>query len=99
MLKSIVAIALGASLGALLRWWLGLTLNSYFPAIPAGTLAANLIGGYMPALDRGPRLGIRPGLHVEPCKQGRRRYSARDGGGITSFALGRRGPTSGYNLV
>lgn len=47
MLKSIVAIALGASLGALLRWWLGLALNSYFPAIPPGTLAANLIGGYI----------------------------------------------------
>lgn len=47
MLKSIVAIALGASLGALLRWWLGLALNSYFPAIPLGTLAANLVGGYI----------------------------------------------------
>jgi CrcB protein len=34
-------------LGALLRWWLGLTLNSYFPSIPPGTLAANLIGGYI----------------------------------------------------
>ena len=32
---------------ALLRWWLGLTLNSYFPTIPPGTLAANLIGGYI----------------------------------------------------
>jgi CrcB protein len=31
----------------LLRWWLGLTLNSYFPSIPPGTLAANLIGGYI----------------------------------------------------
>jgi CrcB protein len=47
MLKSIVAIALGASLGALLRWWLGLALNSYFPTIPLGTLAANLVGGYI----------------------------------------------------
>jgi CrcB protein len=47
MLKSVVAISVGASLGALLRWWLGLMLNSYFPAIPPGTLAANLIGGYI----------------------------------------------------
>jgi len=47
MLKSIVAVALGASFGALLRWWLGLALNSYFPAIPPGTLAANLVGGYI----------------------------------------------------
>jgi CrcB protein len=47
MWKSIVAISLGASLGALLRWVLGLALNRYFPAIPPGTLAANLIGGYI----------------------------------------------------
>src|SRR5262252_11100516 len=47
MLKTIVAICLGASLGALFRWWLGLVLNSYFPSIPPGTLAANLIGGYI----------------------------------------------------
>lgn len=47
MWKAIVAVSVGASLGALLRWWLGLTLNQYFPAIPPGTLAANLIGGYV----------------------------------------------------
>jgi fluoride exporter len=46
-LKPIIAIFIGAGLGALLRWWLGLTLNSYFPSIPPGTLAANLIGGYI----------------------------------------------------
>jgi len=47
MWKSIVAICIGASLGALLRWWLGARLNSHFPTIPPGTLAANLIGGYV----------------------------------------------------
>lgn len=46
-MKSLIAIFIGAGLGALLRWWLGLTLNSYFPRIPPGTLAANLIGGYI----------------------------------------------------
>ena len=50
MLKSIVAICVGASLGALLRWWLGLVLNGLFPTIPPGTLAANLIGGYLVGL-------------------------------------------------
>lgn len=50
MLKSIIAISLGASLGALLRWWLGLLLNGLFPTIPPGTLAANLIGGYLVGL-------------------------------------------------
>jgi fluoride exporter len=47
MWKAIFAISLGASFGALLRWWLGTTLNHYFPAVPPGTLAANLIGGYV----------------------------------------------------
>jgi CrcB protein len=46
-LKSLIAVFIGAGLGALLRWWLGLTLNSYLPRIPPGTLAANLIGGYI----------------------------------------------------
>ena len=46
-LKPIIAIFIGAGLCALLRWWLGLTLNSYFLSIPPGTLAANLIGGYI----------------------------------------------------
>jgi membrane protein YqaA with SNARE-associated domain len=34
MWKSVFAIALGATLGALLRWLLGLKLNSLFPTIP-----------------------------------------------------------------
>ena len=45
--KSILAISLGASLGALLRWWLSASLNAHFPAVPPGTLASNLIGGYV----------------------------------------------------
>lgn len=47
MWKSITAVSVGASLGALLRWWLGARLNAAFPPIPPGTLAANLIGGYV----------------------------------------------------
>jgi CrcB protein len=47
MLQSILAIALGAALGALGRWGLGLGLNAVFPAIPPGTLAANLLGAYL----------------------------------------------------
>lgn len=47
MIKAIVAISLGSACGALLRWALGLKLNSLFPAIPPGTVAANLIGGYI----------------------------------------------------
>ena len=47
MLKPVIAIFLGSGLGALLRWWLGSQLNGLFPAIPPGTLSANLIGGYV----------------------------------------------------
>ena len=47
MWKSFVAISVGASAGALLRWWLGNRLNAAFPLLPPGTLAANLIGGYI----------------------------------------------------
>jgi fluoride exporter len=47
MWKAIVAISIGGSLGALLRWWLGMSLNHYLPVIPPGTLAANLIGAYV----------------------------------------------------
>jgi CrcB protein len=47
MWKPILAISLGSALGALLRWALGSRLNSLFPTVPPGTLAANLIGGYI----------------------------------------------------
>ena len=50
MWKPILAISLGSALGALLRWGLGTRLNSLFPDIPAGTLTANLIGGYIVGL-------------------------------------------------
>ncbi len=44
---AVIAIGLGAALGALLRWALGLWLNPVLPELPPGTLAANLIGGYL----------------------------------------------------
>ena len=47
MWKSVLAISLGASLGALLRWGFGNRLNALFPTVPPGTLAANLVGGYI----------------------------------------------------
>jgi CrcB protein len=47
MWKSILAISVGAALGALLRWQLGIKLNAVFPTIPPGTLVANLIGAYV----------------------------------------------------
>jgi CrcB protein len=48
--RSIVAIAIGSALGALLRWALSVNFNLRFTAIPPGTLLANLIGGYVVGL-------------------------------------------------
>ena len=50
MWKSILAISIGAALGALLRWVLSDKLNHLFPTLPPGTLAANLIGAYLVGL-------------------------------------------------
>lgn len=45
----VIAICVGASAGALARWGLGLWLSPG-GVIPWGTLAANLIGGYLVGL-------------------------------------------------
>jgi len=47
MLLSVTSICVGASAGALLRWLLGTSLNHLWPSVPLGTLAANLVGGYL----------------------------------------------------
>jgi len=47
MMISIASIALGAALGALLRWYFAIRLNAMFPQLPLGTLAANVLGGYL----------------------------------------------------
>ena len=43
---TVLAICIGASLGALARWCLGLWLTPG-GLLPWGTLAANLVGGYL----------------------------------------------------
>lgn len=45
--SSFAAVGLGAALGAWLRWGLGVLLNPLFLTLPLGTLAANLVGGYL----------------------------------------------------
>ncbi len=47
MLTSILVISIGAALGALLRWYFAARFNQMFPQLPPGTLAANLLGGYL----------------------------------------------------
>ena len=47
---AVLAICIGASAGALARWQLGLWLNPLAASgalMPMGTLAANLVGGYL----------------------------------------------------
>ena len=48
-----LAVGIGAALGAWLRWGLGLWLGSLHPFVQAGTLAANLVGGYLVGLALG----------------------------------------------
>jgi CrcB protein len=43
----LLAVGAGAAMGAWLRWWFGLLWNPLFPTLPLGTLAANLVGGYV----------------------------------------------------
>ena len=47
MMQSFVAVGAGAALGAWMRWGLGALLNPLFPTLPLGTLAANLVGGFL----------------------------------------------------
>ena len=42
-----VAVGVGAALGAWLRWGLSVGLNQIVPNLPLGTLASNIIGGYL----------------------------------------------------
>jgi CrcB protein len=42
-----LAVGIGAALGAWLRWMLSYAFNSLHQAIPPGTLAANIVGGYL----------------------------------------------------
>lgn len=53
-MKAFVFIGIGAAAGAWLRWLFGILFNSIFPIVPLGTLAANLLGGYL--------IGIMMGL-------------------------------------
>ena len=60
---NVLAVAGGAAIGALLRWWLGLGLNAIWPMLPLGTLLANWIGGYVNAgISEPMRLFLMTGL-------------------------------------
>lgn len=42
-----LAVGIGAMFGAWARWGLAYLFNPTFPLLPLGTLAANLIGGFL----------------------------------------------------
>lgn len=46
VLGNVLAVGIGAALGAIARWVLGIWLNHASSALPWGTLAANLVGAY-----------------------------------------------------
>ena len=45
--SAFVVVAVGAVLGAWLRWLLVAKLNTALPTLPLGTLIANVSGGFM----------------------------------------------------
>ncbi len=50
MIYGLLAVGIGAVLGAWMRWGLSSWLNARTPDFPLGTLASNLIGGYLVGL-------------------------------------------------
>ena len=76
-----LAVGVGSVTGSWLRWWLGLRFNQVFPSLPLGTLAANLIGGYV--------IGVALGLIVHgPGLSTTSRQLLMTGfcGGLTTFS-------------
>lgn len=47
MWRSVAAVCVGGTVGCLLRWLLNIWFNGQPSPVPLGTLAANLIGGYI----------------------------------------------------
>ena len=80
-LVSFFAVGLGAFAGAILRWGLGLAFNAAFPAIPLGTLAANLLGGLLMGLA----IGGLPAFEALP-PAGRLAFATGFLGGLTTFS-------------
>ncbi|MET0232157.1 MAG: fluoride efflux transporter CrcB [Rhodanobacteraceae bacterium] len=76
-----LAVGFGAFAGAVVRWLLALALNPILPALPLGTLAANLIGG----LIMGIALGVFAHYETVPLAW---RLAVTTGflGGLTTFS-------------
>jgi CrcB protein len=77
----VIAVGVGAALGAWVRWGLSLLLNPLLPSLPLGTLASNLVGGFLIGVVV-EWLGLRAGVPPEV------RLFAVTGflGGLTTFS-------------
>jgi CrcB protein len=76
-----LAVGIGGVLGCWLRWVLAIVLTPLFPMLPLGTLAANLIGGFL----MGCTLGIFDHFQTLPLEL---RLFVATGflGGLTTFS-------------
>ncbi len=75
------AVGIGAFIGALMRWGFAILWNAAVPALPLGTLAANLLGGFI----IGVALGTFETHHTLPLEL---RLFITTGfcGGLTTFS-------------
>ncbi|MCL2636167.1 MAG: fluoride efflux transporter CrcB [Betaproteobacteria bacterium] len=67
MTSGFIAVGCGAALGAWLRWCFGMLLNPLWLAVPLGTLAANIVGGYLVGVAVGTfhlHAGLPPALKL-----------------------------------
>ena len=46
-LASLLAVGIGAAIGAWVRWGLSSAFNTWLPNLPLGTLMANILGGFL----------------------------------------------------
>ena len=78
---SFFSVGFGAFAGAVVRWLLGIALNPILPTLPLGTLAANLIGGFI----MGMMLGLFAHYEALPIAW---RLAITTGvlGGLTTFS-------------
>lgn len=77
---NLIAVGSGAALGAWARWGLSILLNPLFPTLPFGTLAANLVGGFL----MGALMGVADPLGFPPAM--RLLLSTGFLGGLTTFS-------------
>lgn len=79
--SAFAAVGAGAACGAWLRWGLGVWLNPLFAAIPLGTMAANLVGGFLMGV-------VLAAVHAWPAMSPALKLLLTTGllGGLTTFS-------------